>query len=363
MPVYQIPVHGLLGSPESPEDKATYFTFDAFLLHVNKAKAFDTIDLDIASDGGFCDVADKMITVLKATKKIITSHNSGNVCSAATKLFTLPVTKEQRFYDPAKGLFLIHNPWGKIEGDATELANASKELQSVEGEYAKWYAAATGADLTVIKAYMSENVPLTPDQVESLGFATVVKPTVNAVAKLKSTINFEDPMENKEVAEKLNGFDKLLQKIYAKLGIKAIMLSDANGKELEFPDLVDPAEVKVGVKVNEGGKPANGEYPQPDGTILVCKDGVLTEVKPKPADDAQALKAEIEKLKGELEKANTAKAQAETKAVDAIAAVKELDSNFKTFKAQFTDGKPADATPPAGGGKKYTSKEDLEKMI
>jgi hypothetical protein len=158
-------------------------------------------------------------------------------------------------------------------------------------------------------------------------------------------------MENNEVVEKLNGLEKLFQNFLAKFKIKAIMLADANGKELEFPDLTDPAEVKVGVKVNEGGKPANGEYPQPDGTILVCKDGVLTEIKPKPADDAQALKDEIAKLKDELGKANTAKSQAETKAVDAIAAVKELDTSFKTFKAQFSVGKPDDANPPAGGGK------------
>jgi ATP-dependent protease ClpP protease subunit len=361
MSVYSIPIYGLIGSPESPEDKALYFPFDKFLLHVNKAKEFDMIELDIASDGGYVDVTDKMIDVLKATKKPIISKNSGNIASAASKLFTL-APKGSRSFDPSKGVFLIHNPWGTIEGDANELAAASKELQDTENEYAKWYAGATGSDLNVIKSFMSENIPLTVEQVESLGFATIVKPTVNAVAKLKSSnIN---QMDNKDVVEKLNGFEKLMQKLFAKLKIKAIMLADTNGKELEFPELTDVSEIAVGVKVSEGGKPADGEYPQPDGTVLVCKAGVLTEIKPK-ADDTQALKDELAAAKAEIEKLKGEKALVEEKATEAVKVANEVKSEFTKFKAQFSAGDPGSGTPPAGdpGKKEFLTKDELEKMF
>jgi ATP-dependent protease ClpP protease subunit len=345
MPVYSIPIHGLIGSPESPEDKQTYFQFSDLLLHINKAQAFDVIELDIASDGGYVDVADKMIEVLQSTKKPIISKNSGNVASAASKIFTL-APKGSRSFDPSKGVFLIHNPFGAIEGDASELALASKALQDTENNYAKWYANATGADITVIKAFMSENIPLTSEQIETLGFAVIVKPAINAVAKLKSNNHMSTL---KEQEEKLTAFEKFIDKIMSKFHPKAIMIADANGKELEFPELTDPSEIKVGVKVSEDGKPANGEYPQADGSVFVCKDGVLAEIKPKAADDTQALKAENEKLKAEIEALKASKATTEASATEAIKAVTEVKAEFKKFKALFSNGKPDDANPPAGG--------------
>lgn len=59
---------------------------------------------------------------------------------------------------------------------------------------------------------------------------------------------------------------------------KNIMLADVNGTELEFPELDAPEEVQVGVKVNVNGQPATGEYQFPDGTVLVCKDGTVTNI-------------------------------------------------------------------------------------
>ncbi len=364
MPVYSIPIHGLIGSPESPDDKQLYFQFDQFLLHVNQAKEFEAIELDIASDGGFVDVADKMIDVLKATKKPITSKNSGNVASAASKLFTL-APKGFRTFDPAKGVFLIHNPWGAVTGTSEEMNAAAMNLQQIEKEYIKWYADATGSDMNVIKAFMTENIPLTPEQVESLGFATITRPTINAVAKLKS--NYIQ-MDNKEVVEKLNGFEKFLkglEKTFAKFMPKAIMIADVNGKELEFPELNDPAEIKTGVKVSQGGSPATGDFVLPDGRTLVCDNGVVNDIKEAaaPADDTQALKDEIAALKAENESLKSAKAEADSKVDEAVKAVNAVTTEFKSFKAQFTSGNPGGAQPPAGGNtqntvrKPYKSKE------
>lgn len=342
MPVYNIPIYGLIGSPESKEDKAKYFQFTDLLMHLNNARAFDTLNLDIASDGGYVDVCDKMIDAIKGTGKFITSCNSGNVCSAASKLFTL-APKGSRFFHSERGVFLIHNPWGTVEGDSTELADAAKSLRSIETEYAKWYEAATGSDITIIQAFMSENIPLTPEQIESLGFATIVQPDIKAVAKLTLKNNL---MDNKEVTEKLNGFEKTLQKVLAFFKIKALMLSDANGKELEFPDLTDVSEVAVGVKVMENGAPANGEYPQPDGSVLKCENGILMEIIPAAGgDDLEAIKTENEALKAEIESLKAAKVTAELEAVEATKVATEIKAEYKKFKSQFSDFKFKAAKP------------------
>lgn len=336
MPVYNIPIHGLIGSQESKEDQNKYFSYSDLLMHLNAAMAFDTLNLDIASDGGYVDVCDKMIDAIKKTGKFITSCNSGNVASAASKLFTL-APKGSRFFHPERGVFLIHNPWvSDVEGDAAELSLIAKGLKSTESDYAKWYAAATGSDLTIIEAFMSENKPLTNEQIESLGFATIVQPVIKAVAKLTFKNN---EMELKQVEEKLNGFEKTLQKVMAFFKIKALMIADANGKELEFPDLTDISEVAVGVKVMENGAPANGEYTQPDGTVLKCENGVLVEIVPMAGDDMEAVKKENEALKAELESLKAAKVTAEMQATESAKEVTTIKAEFVKFKAQFSDFK------------------------
>lgn len=335
MPVYNIPIYGLIGSPETKEDKALYFKYTDLLLHLNKAKAYDTLNLDIASDGGYCDVADRMIEAIKATGKFITSCNSGNVCSAASKIFTL-APKGSRTFHSERGVFLIHNPWSDVQGDASQMAQAAKKLKSIENEYASWYEAATGTEANILLQFMAENVPLTPEQIESLGFATIVKPVVKAVAKLKSI----NTMKENEIIEKMNGFEKFFKQIFAKLKIKALMLADANGKELEFPDINDVAELATGIKVLENGAPANGEYPQADGSVLKCENGILVEIVPAaPADNSEALQKENEALKAEIATLKAAKTTAETEATQAKAEVVNVKAEFVKFKSQFSDFK------------------------
>jgi ATP-dependent protease ClpP protease subunit len=333
MPVYNIPIYGLIGSPDNGEDTAKYFSYNDLLTHLNSAKNFDTLNLDVASDGGYCDVADKMISAVEKTGKIITSSNSGNVASAASKFFTLAPVGSRIFY-PAKGAFLIHNPYGAVEGDATELTARAKELQAIENDYAKWYAKATGADVDIIKAFMSENIPLTPEQISSLGFARVENQTIQAVAKLHLKIN--NNMENKEVVEKLNGFEKVLQGFLAKFKIKALMLSDVNGVEMDFPEITDITELTVGVKTSA----PNGEYVMADGSTVKVDGGIVTEIVPPASGEIDALKAENEALKAELESIKASKVETEAMASEAVKAANEVKAEFVRFKAQFSDFAP-----------------------
>jgi ATP-dependent protease ClpP protease subunit len=360
MTIFPIEISGLIGSPESDSDTQKYFSLSDMLLAINKAMSFDAIELVIDSNGGYVDIADKMIEVLKATKKPIFSRNSGNVCSAASKLFTLPA-KENRTFDATKGQFLIHNPWVGVEGDSTQLAQMSDELNRVENEYAKWYTAATGSDLNVIKGFMSQNIPLTVEQIESLGFATCKKIEIKAFAKLK----LETSMENKEVLEKLSGFEKMLTKIMAMFPgkMKAMMLADVDGKELEFPEINDITELKAGVKVTAGGSPASDEYTMPDGSVLVCEAGVVKEIKAPAGDEMAALKKEIEALKAENESLKAEKTASDEVSAKAITELSNISAEYKKIKALFSDGNPKNGTPPSSGEKKCISRYELEKML
>ena len=354
-------IEGMIGTPENDDDKNKYFSYSDLLLAVSKSSEYQSIELVINSNGGYVDVADDMIALLKSLKKPISARNSGNICSAASKIFTL-APKENRFFDPFKGQFLIHNPWAKIEGDSNTLASISSKLQEIENDYAKWYSEKTGSDINVIRGFMKQNAPLTVEQIETLGFAICANKQIpiNACAKLKIHNN----MENKEVIERLSSFEKMLNSIMSMFKPKALMLSDTNGTELEFSDIKDVSELKTGTKVTQGGSPANGEYMMPDGSTLVCESGTVKEIKqPQSEDETSALKAEIEALKAENLQLKGEKEKAEASISNVSSEFNKISAEYAKIKAMFSDGNPINATPPHSESKKYLSKSELEKML
>ena len=288
---YTIPIHGIIGFPESKSDKKEYFTYNQFLMHMNNAKSADVINLDFDSVGGYCDIADKMIIDLVNSNKILTSSNSGNVCSAASKMFTIP-SKENRVFYPQKGKFLIHNPWSSVEGDATEHMQAALSLAETEQIYINWYSKQTGADKNIIAGLMAENVALTNEQIEQFGFANLVDIPVHAFAKLKSDIKH---MENNEVIEsKFSLIEGLLTKIIAtvtgdkqkEVTAKAIMIADASGNELTIDSITDISELAVGQKITVTGT-LEPEYVLNDGTKLVLSAGGVIEEIILPQEDGE----------------------------------------------------------------------------
>lgn len=83
------------------------------------------------TQGGYCDVADKMIALLQKTGKIITTYSS-IVADATSKIFTLALPELRTISIPDRWCILIHNPFvAEFTGDATKLANASKAMESL----------------------------------------------------------------------------------------------------------------------------------------------------------------------------------------------------------------------------------------
>lgn len=340
---YIIPIVGQIGNPEEGET-GQFFTYSDLLMHLNKAKDADVLDLHINSIGGYVEDADKMIQALIATNKQIITRNTGDVASAASKIFTIPKSKENRIFDSSKGAFLIHNPWGTVEGDAAELAAASKHIQSIENEYAKWYADVTGVDISIIKGLMSENIPLTSEQINEFGFATIVASQIKAVAKLKI-----EKMEYKELEKKMSSIETFFDKILAKFKPKALMLADVNGVELNFPDANAPEEILPGLSVTISDGSTDGKYVMPDGSTYVIVAGKLTEIIAAQADEMANLKAENENLKAEIEKLKTDNASAKANEEEMNKQVLAVKAEFVAFKKEFSSFKPKGSNPPKQG--------------
>jgi len=372
--MYILPIVGIIGEPSEGEENLLHFRFTDLLMHLNAAKDETLIHLAINSDGGDVDEGNKMKSALLQSGKIFTSSNSGNVASMAVDLFLIPKDKFNRKFDPARGIFLIHNPWAAIEGDADFMSEASTQLKALEKGFAKEYSKITGTDESILTGFMSENKPLTPEQIDTLGFATVVKQEFKAVAKFNINKNKMEVKELKELNDKMSIMEKAMQKLtkFFDTKPKALMIQDANGNELDFGETIEtPDQIQVGVSATVAGAPAEGEYVLDDGTIYVFAAGTLTEIKPAETE-AEALKRENADLKTQVEtltksneetQAKLTKENEETQAkltkeneefkAEAAKQMKTVNEELVKIKALATGFKPKANEGQGGeGGKK-----------
>ena len=112
---------------------------------------------------------------------------------------------------------------------------------------------------------------------------------------------------------------------------KALMVQDANGGEIDFPDLVEGDTPKVGDKATIDGKDAEGEILMPSGETYVFTAGELTEIKPAEEDTA-ALKEELENLRTEKEELTNELADVKSDLSEAVTALKTIQTDLKNLK-------------------------------
>jgi ATP-dependent protease ClpP protease subunit len=355
--IYLLPIQGVIGKD---------FKYTDVLMHINAAKNSTYIKLLVDSPGGYIGEGEKIREALVSTGKVMFAANTGDVASYAVTLFEI-APKGNRVYDPAKGQFLIHMPFvtpeDGVSGTASDLDIIAKELKKLQNNIVTEYVKATGSDMAVLEGFMNENIPLTPEQVESLGFATVQRVQLKAVAYFKPI----NDMDNLEITKKMGVLETLLNKVASFIMPKALMLQDVNGKEVDFgPDVQTPEQIAVGVKATVDGTPAQGDVTMASGEVYQFEAGVLKAIVPKAdAPDPNAeLKAENEALKAELSAMKAEAMAAKTHETESVKQLKTVQDAFAAFKNEFSTGDPAPATPGVPPVKKVAfSKADMEKQF
>lgn len=356
--IYMLPIVGVIG-----ED----FKYPDVLMHLNAAKKYNVIKLLIDSPGGYIDEGEKIRQALVDSGKVFFSTNIGDVASYAVSLFLIA---PNRTYDSTKGTFLIHMPFvpheDGVSGTAQEIEAIAKDLKKLQDNLVKQYTQITGTERVVIEGFMNENKPLTPEQVQSLGFARLENQKFKAVAYFKN----ENNMTNEEVTKKLGVIESLVNKVMNFIKPKALMIQDATGTELDFGDAVQtPEQIVVGVKATVNGTPADGDYTMPDGSVLTFEAGILTVITPAapgPNEELEALKAENKALKAQIEASTKAQNEIKTEftnfKMSAEKQIKEVQTKFTDFKNQFSDGTVPGNTP-GGESPKSITKAQLESQF
>lgn len=253
--------------------------------------------------------------------------------------------------------YFIHNPWGLAMGDREQMQKYTDDLARLEDKLAKFYASKTKLTEEEALAFMKGETTFSADQALEKGFTTETAPALKAVAKFDPAKDFakNENSNSKPKPAKMKNAKKpmdqkkaksLLAKIEALFTsgeeVKAKIVQDANGQDIDFPDLEEDATPTVGDRAEIDGVAAEGEYVMPsyENQTFVFTAGELTEIKPaeddEDAEDSEELaaaNAEITRLQGELDAANAKALKAEGELAKAQKKVQTRDAKLATIEA------------------------------
>ena len=303
-----------------------YFYSD-FLTDYANAKQQGLIELHINSLGGSVVEGFAIADFIKLhSADFLSVTNSGNIASIATTIFfALPF--EKRTYDINKGFFVIHNPFVPSEAientTAQGLSDASEKLKEIEDRMVNDVVKATGADKEAVKALMIVDKPLTIEQIKAFNIANVEELRVVAFFNQDNNKNEMNKNEVEEIVTKAN--NSMLDAIIAffKKKVVALYVTDAEGNQVNFPDVEEGTELKVGDKADGN---VTGDVLLADGRTLVMVDGVIAEIKEKVVEEEEAPNQELEEAKAKI-------ADLEKQLQAKVVALKNIESKVVALKA------------------------------
>lgn len=320
---------------------------------VENQKEATMFNVYINSVGGSVDVGFDIYNYLISLNVPIKTIGQEMVASIATVIFMAGSTREMETGTE----FMIHLPWGSVSGTSQEIEQYNEMLKKYEKKLVDFYVKATGLSDEAIRPLLTYETWLSPKLANDLRFTTSIANDVPILAKA----NFNFKPDSKMTDEQKGMFTKLFEKvdaIFSKVNVsnvKNIVLQDANGVEVEFPDVAEGEMPIVGESTAlVDGTPAEGEYLMPDGQTYIFAGGVLTEIVEAQVDDNAEKIAELEKQLAEAKAEIEAKNEALTEASNVVATLK------KEIKSSFT-AKPAPKKEKEGDEVKSSYKELVEK--
>lgn len=298
----------------------------------------------IDSVGGYVDAGYDIYNFLKNLNQPVTTFAT-KAYSIASVIFM--AGNNRIVAQDAEQVLMIHLPWMEIQGNHQVISEHLSELKKAEDNLIKFYSQAIEIDNTTIHSLLKDETYLNATQCIELGFATELKVAQKAVAKLHNNNNENKQSLMNKIEQKLESIMNLLTgKIKAEL-----ILQDATGVELVFPDLESTEVPTVESVVTIDNKPAEGEFVMPDGSTMIIEKGILKiietpeeetiEEEVAPAEEApvaleevetvaeEVVNVEMEKLLETIEMLAKRNSELETKFT---ALAKQVGSDFSTEK-------------------------------
>jgi len=295
-------------------------------------KDADKIIVHIQSPGGSVYAGYNTYHVLKSAGKPVEAIIEGECQSIAT--FISLAADKVVARNPS--IYMIHNPYTYLEGDASVMENGASELRKIEDTMISAYQAKTKLSEDKLREMMSKETTMTAYEAQKMGFVDEIVDQLRAVAIGKTKIKMQDKLD--QFGAKMTA---ILKEVFSGPVNSEVPLKDGTMVTIEGEgDL-------VGQVATINGEPAPaGEHELANGQIIVVgENGVITEVK-APMSPAQVMEQENAKLKAELEALKAEKAQSDSVLADAqaknsktVQMLAELQKEFMELR-KMTVGNP-----------------------
>ena len=304
-------------------------------------KEADTIILHIQSPGGSVYAGYNTYHLLKSSGKRIKTIIEGEAQSIATFIALAGETVEIR--NPS--VFMIHNPFAGLEGDADKMLNGASELRNIENDMAMIYSAKTKLPMDKIKEMMKNETSMNAAQAVQYGFADRAIDPLRMVALGK-----KQTMENNETST-VSMFEKL------QAGLDSLVEAFSVKNE---PAPAPETGVEAAPAQPEQAAPAMpaGEYPLQDGRVIIVDEmGMIVEIKgsltkveepmPEPMPEAPEdnMEAKLAAIQAELDAMKATAQASEAKATQAVQALGTIKNEFEVLKKKTVGD---DSAPMAG---------------
>lgn len=213
----------------------------------NELKDLDvsTINLRINSGGGDVFAAIAISNLLKNHKANVIAHIDGLAASAATII----TSACDKVIMPKNALFMIHNPWTVVGGEAKDMIKTAEQLDKVKNSIINTYKSKTNLEIEEISKLMDEETWLDPYEAKEKGFIDEIsdeenievienKLIVNSIAldfsKFKNSYNKKLKIKNEE--EKIVNKEEFKNKypeLYEEIKNEGILQERTRIKEID----------------------------------------------------------------------------------------------------------------------------------
>ena len=213
----------------------------------NELKNLDvsTINLRINSGGGDVFAAIAISNLLKNHKANVIAHIDGLAASAATII----TSACDKVIMPKNALFMIHNPWTVVGGEAKDMIKTAEQLDKVKNSIINTYKSKTNLEIEEISKLMDEETWLDSYEAKEKGFIDEIsdeenievienKLIVNSIAldfsKFKNSYNKKLKIKNEE--EKIVNKEEFKNKypeLYEEIKNEGILQERTRIKEID----------------------------------------------------------------------------------------------------------------------------------
>jgi ATP-dependent Clp endopeptidase proteolytic subunit ClpP len=214
-------------------------------------EACRAIEVHVNSYGGEVAEGVAIYNALRSSGREVTTVCDGFACSIASVVFMAGTRRVMR---PAS-LLMLHDPWNRVQGNATQLRKAADDLEVVAELSKTAYLTGTKMDADELDAVMAAETWVSPEQAMEWGLATEVTDPVEGGRPEQSVGEAVIDALTHDTPEA--AMARMLPVVEERISQRIAVALDSIREQLDAERAVYEAAITAGATPEQAGRAAN----------------------------------------------------------------------------------------------------------